>query len=286
MRFSQRIGKSPVRVDFQLESMDIPLRMAIWNAFYEFFLEWIQLLYKNSNVSVFHEVVWAGFYYKPLNKMPDTKSVLISEYQKWFEVANWYEIYDLIEFVVNMEDDDGVYGLSEFTNRTNSILEMELSGYRIVSGKVVSITSSGEILAIESAINDSSKIGLMGVSTHLKSALDMISNKRDPDYRNSIKESICAVESISKIISGNMKGTLGDALASLEKSSGIVIHAAMKKSFLAIYGYTSDEGGIRHAMIESNSSDFEDAKYMLVTCSAFVNYLTAKAEKASIRLID
>jgi len=30
--------------------------------------------------------------------------------------------------------------------------------------------------------------------------------------------------------------------------------------------------------------DFEDAKFMLVTCSAFANYLKVKAAKAEIRL--
>lgn len=42
-------------------------------------------------------------------------------------------------------------------------------------------------------------------------------------------------------------------------------------------GYTSDEGGIRHAegLFESNVT-FEEAKYMLVSCCAFVNYLIAE----------
>ena len=46
------------------------------------------------------------------------------------------------------------------------------------------------------------------------------------------------------------------------------LHAALKNGFSSIYGYTSDEGGIRHAMIDDNPCDFDDAKYMLVSCSA------------------
>ena len=50
----------------------------------------------------------------------------------------------------------------------------------------------------------------------------------------------------------------------------------MEKGFLALYGYTSDESGIRHGGIDFTNVNFEDAKYMLVSCSAFVNYLMEK----------
>ena len=62
----------------------------------------------------------------------------------------------------------------------------------------------------------------------------------------------------------------------------IGLHPALEKGFGAIYGYTSDQGGIRHAMIDESTCDFEDAKYMLVSCSAFVNYLIMKANKAGL----
>lgn len=39
-------------------------------------------------------------------------------------------------------------------------------------------------------------------------------------------------------------------------------------------------------MIESNNCEFEDAKYMLVSCSAFINYLKVKSSKAKINLND
>jgi hypothetical protein len=45
----------------------------------------------------------------------------------------------------------------------------------------------------------------------------------------------------------------------------------------ALYGYTSDSSGIRHALQDEPNLDFVDAKFMLVACSAFVNYLTDKA---------
>jgi hypothetical protein len=43
-----------------------------------------------------------------------------------------------------------------------------------------------------------------------------------------------------------------------------------------MYGYTSDAEGIRHALLEEPTLEQADAIFMLVTCSAFVNYLRAK----------
>ena len=44
---------------------------------------------------------------------------------------------------------------------------------------------------------------------------------------------------------------------------------------------TSSEG-MRHALLDEPNLDFEDAKFMLVSCSAFVNYLRSRAAKAGL----
>ena len=69
--------------------------------------------------------------------------------------------------------------------------------------------------------------------------------------------------------------TIENMLKKLEKN-GIIIHSGLKSAFNILYGYTSDANGIRHAGdIGGKSSTFEEAKFMLVSCCAFVNYLIA-----------
>lgn len=110
------------------------------------------------------------------------------------------------------------------------------------------------------------------VSGHLVKATTFLADRDMPDYENSIKESISAVEAMCVVLLG--KGaTLGAALKQLE-DKGIKIHPSMKSAFEKLYGYTSDAAGIRHAgNIGGPNSTFEEAKFMLVSCSAFVNYL-------------
>ena len=103
----------------------------------------------------------------------------------------------------------------------------------------------------------------------------MLADRKAPDYRNSIKESISAVEALCNIITGNSSATLGKALSEIEKKHNL--HPALKNAFSSLYGWTCDAGGIRHALEENNTIvEFEDAKFMLVSCSAFINYLKAK----------
>ncbi len=51
--------------------------------------------------------------------------------------------------------------------------------------------------------------------------------------------------------------------------------------FGTLYGYTSDADGIRHALMDLPTLTFDDAKFFLVVCSAFVNFAQAKVATAS-----
>jgi hypothetical protein len=90
------------------------------------------------------------------------------------------------------------------------------------------------------------------------------------------------VESLCQLVARKPNATLGDALKNLEKDC--VIHPALKNSFSALYGYTCDAQGIRHAMLDETTLTFSDAKYMLVACTAFVNYIIAKATELQIQI--
>lgn len=80
------------------------------------------------------------------------------------------------------------------------------------------------------------------------------------------------MESQCCILTGDPKASLGAALIKME-DSGVRIHPALNKALHQLYGYTSDDPGIRHGGIETANVDAPLAQFMLVSCSAFVNYL-------------
>ncbi|WP_052901719.1 AbiJ-NTD4 domain-containing protein [Pectobacterium brasiliense] len=279
--FSQRMGIRPMQKAIQRESMDSELRTGLWNCLY---IE-IWGKYKAGNpvetskVENVARLIWVGFFKRAADVMPlfnykysNSRLNVLDIFRKIFFSGEWYEIYDFIEFTLRCSSPDWE---SKLTKRLNNVLEEENAAYRIVDGKVLETTDEQEISAIECAIESNS----LSVKTHLQQALELLSDRKQPDYRNSIKESISAVESACNVISGDEKGTLGKSLKQIETSIGL--HPSLKNAFSNLYGYTSDSGGIRHALTdESAHPSFADAKFMLVACSAFCNFLWTKiAEK-------
>ena len=197
-------------------------------------------------------------------------------------------VLSLVEYLANKIDSDiptlarrvnydtnGIGSPVHIQDEVNELFEKECVGYRFIGEKIVAITDKIEIKEIEESLQNNYEC----CRVQIKKAVGFLADREQKDYKNCIKESILAVESICKIIVGDDKASLGEAIKQL-KSNNINIHPALETAFLKLFGYTSDEGGIRHAegLFVSNVS-FEEAKFMLVSCSAFVNYLIAEYGK-------
>ncbi len=278
MKFSERIGIIKAKDTIQVDFMDDDLKNGLWNAVQVFYLDQVESKYiDQSSYRDFFYVLWHNFFKLPLDEIDNWYGTTRLQIREWFYEWEWYEIYDFIEYITKIESNTSA---EKFIIFCNELLEQELSGYRFINGIIAPITSESEVQEIDEAITNTANVKLIGVKIHLENALKLIANRDSPDYRNSIKESISAVESISKVLSSGSKNSLGSALDKLKGK--IEIHPALERGFKQIYGYTSDSDGIRHALMEESKSDFEDAKYMLVACSAFVNYLLVKADKAGL----
>ena len=73
------------------------------------------------------------------------------------------------------------------------------------------------------------------------------------------------------LIIDNINKTVKEDLQSgIQKGSKMSVAAAC----FSIYAY-----GIRHGGIDFKNAPSEDAKYMLISCSAFINYLIEKYSK-------
>ena len=269
MRFSQRIGKTPVAKVVQRESIDDDLIIGLWNCADEIF--WSHLGQAQSRGEPLLRALWADYLKGPLDGMPLSASAAVKRLRDYYFAVEWFEVYDFLEFLADASGDVGLI----FTAACNLVLEREQSAYRFVSGRVTEITAPTEIESIEHAVEASR--GLAGVSQHLRQSLALMSDRKAPDYRNAAKEAICAVESLACHISGQERASLGQALKALEGAK--VLHPSMKQAMTSMYGYTSDADGIRLAMTGVTDLTYSDAKYMLVICTAFVNYLLGRASE-------
>lgn len=284
--FSDRRGIKPLNTKMQLDELDNRTRIGIANLL----REWYDDGEFAQDRSDFCERLLKDIYFE----FVDDQARCIIRYQNDDFIESYIylpisensydEVLTIVEYITNYflqwqmsQYQKGVlyYDLIDYKAEINELFQREYVGYRFIDGEITPISDDIEVAEIEKSLD----IKFQGCKSHIKKALGFLSDRENPDYKNSIKESISAVESICQIIAQNSKATLGEALKKLEEH-GVKIHEAMKKSFSSLYGYTSDEGGIRHCegMFESNVT-FEEAKFMLVSCSAFVNYLIAEYGK-------
>ena len=277
MSFSERYGFKTVKEVVQRESMDNDLRVGLWNVLDAWLwsrgrkAKWLK---DAPGLHAVTRALWHSYFKLPLDDLSDWWPDIQPQFRSYFFSCAWNEVYDFLEFIVtnNPYRDDA----DAIAKASNGILERELSAYRLVGKRVVEITSPEEIASIEDALAGTASTPT--VQTHLRAALEHLADRESPDYRNSIKESISAVEAMVNRAAGTSGKTLGVALAKLN----IQTHPALDGAFSKLYGYTNDSSGIRHALMDEPNLEFEDAKFMLVACSAFVNYVLAKAGRAGI----
>src|SRR5574337_886187 len=280
-KFSERIGIKPAKSIIQKDDIDSNLNNALWNGLVIYYWEQFNSSsyhYTREHIQALWVRIWVNYFKNRVDEKPDDKDRFIQYIKKYFFSCSWYEIYEFIEFIIdNYEPQHYDDTNKKFSDYCNGILERELSGYRIINNEFVPITSDEEIQSIEDALKISDVFA--PVKIHLSRAIQHLSDKQAPDYRNSVKESISAVESLCSILTKDPQATLGQALKQIEKEHKL--HPALKTSFSSLYGYTSDADGIRHALLEQDRLQQEDAIYMLVSCSAFVNYLIKKTTETT-----
>lgn len=277
--FSQRYGYSTLENAFQREAIDSALRTKLWNilkvAIWDRY-DTRNRSYDDVTKRIDHLVQRLWFYYfnRDLDGLPD----FYEQYgvkgaydviKNYFSSCKWHEVYDLLETI---SSDESNLITDKTRNWINGALEEHNAAYRFVGNEIAEITDKNEIQAIEAALTTAEH----PVRTHLDAALRMLSDKEAPDYRNSVKESISAVEAACRHITGNSSATLGDALKRVQN-----LHPAMSRAFSQLYGYTSDASGIRHSLTDEATISYADAKFMLVTCSAFVSYLKVAANTST-----
>jgi hypothetical protein len=276
MRFSQRAGITPITKLVQRDVVDDELRASLWSLLTKLYWDSFKITkgtfrdHPNevalSNLHHLVTLIWIHLFKRPTDTIDRFWPDCLARLRKHFFEAKWYEVYDFLEFVAN----NGSGKLRDaFIKAANHFLSIENSAYRFVEGHITEITSAEEVAEVERASANADRFA--GTKTHLKAALRLLADRQNPDFRNSIKESISAVESIAKQLSGDATATLGSLLAVLEKRKRI--HPALKVAFSSLYGYTSDSNGIRHALTEDAIITKAEARFMLISCSAFINYM-------------
>jgi hypothetical protein len=207
--------------------------------------------------------------HKMADDFEDDATKSINRTRAIFEYGNYATIFGWLEFVLKHPACP-----QRVARDIEGTLRFCQAAYRVIDNRVICpIGSETEQAIIVQAFADLATSQFGGARSHLGKAASCLTAGA---YADSVRESIHAVEAVCVTLDSTAD-VLSKALAKMEQK--IAIHPAMKKGFTSLYAYTSDEGGIRHALLDDAAKvDEADALFMLGACAAFVSYLINKAQ--------
>ncbi|MCH9758744.1 MAG: hypothetical protein K0U19_06500 [Proteobacteria bacterium] len=290
--FSVRMGFEP-KQEMQINDLNEPARTALFNVLDRCIMKNDTDMWQVIGENFFHIRYNKIIEYTPegyRNQMDIDCDVVDERTQEIIGMYDeiyirWYRIFDFTEFVyVIMKEKINEASrnekrrlqykkLTKLEADINSVLREHVIGYTFINGKFIPLTDEEQLAELAKA----AATPYQNANEHIKKATQLFSNRTKPDYANSIKESISAVESAAVELTGEENTTLGQAIKAL-KANGINLHPAFEEALSKLYGFTSDSAGIRHGGTgEPLQQDQATARFMLITCSAFVNYIIANA---------
>jgi hypothetical protein len=270
--FSQRTGLEPIPPQLKLGEVSPELRRLLY---YYSSLETDRESYAPYSSAVFNDK-WRRvamdlhvlFFKKPADKFNYGTYENKQRLRVFIQSANIGELFNLVEFFVRHPGCSG-----ELKRELADAFVMVRAAYRIFDNKyIAAIGTEEQAAAFERAIADAEATNATAARKQLIAAGVAI---RNSDWAGSLRESIHAVEAMAVRLAPGAD-TLGAALKVLEQRGHL--HGGLKAAFGSLYGYSSDEEGVRHALVFSDEAqvDEADALFMLGACASFVSYLLAR----------
>ena len=282
LTFSQRQGYESMPEPMRLEEISDALRREIWNETRRL----LQSMHDDSYYLFygrgrqFVERVLGRLLKRPEDEIDIRSNSVFDVFKKIILGYKFNVFLDLIEFCLY---EDFILEF-EFAQKISAIFDVHTAAYWLDLScfpyKFFPRSDKAQGEATRSAIKTLRESDMEGASAHLRQAAIHINTGQ---FADSIADSIHAVESVASTINPKTK-TLGPALDSLQKR-GLLKHPALKEAFSKLYGYTSDEQGIRHSLLDKPSPDvdLDEAMFMFGACASFAAYLVNKHRKAAQR---
>ena len=280
LSFEQAEGRAPLPTQLKRGEISPEFRALLWAEIHQR-LEKHQIRGMaggNWTVGVPWEIIlrdeWVEREHKAIDEFPERYPNIVALVKAVVLGATWHNMLGWLEYVLKHPGCP-----SDFPNFVDATLKRCRMAYGVFDGVVICpIGSDAEVETIKKAFADVAGAGLYGTQAHLRKAATHLTAGH---YADSVRESIHAVEAIARVLDPTSK-TLSDALRHLEPL--VNIHGALKNGFNNLYGYTSDQKGIRHALLDDPAANVDeiDSLFMLGACAAFVSYLINKARSAGL----
>jgi hypothetical protein len=278
--FEQAEGAAPLPSQLKLKEISQELRARLWDLMYAHLNGAVEYSSLGGNPYLSHP--WQGILrymhvyrdHAMADEFENHAPKLISNIKQIFEKGDYVAIFGWLQTVLRLRTCP-----TNLPTEIDRALRNGRAAYRVLErDTIVPIGSDGELETLKRAFADLGETEFDGARAHLRKAAEELTAGRYPD---SVRESIHSVEATARVLEPKAKA-LNSALDRLESKTKI--HNKLKHGFGNLYGYTCDEHGIRHPLLDDGTADVDetDALFMIGACAAFVSYLINKARGAGL----
>jgi hypothetical protein len=277
LTFEQAEGAEPLPSQLKRKEVPSELRSRLWAIFYDLLVD-ARTDYPHDALDGEFVQVLRDYHvircFRAADEFNPSCQYWVEELKPIFIQGHYTKLLGFVQWVLRHEDKPVQLEID-----VANALRKSRAAYAVFDGDtIVPIGSGAERETLARAFADVAASEFHGARSHLRNAGSELTAG---NYADSIRESIQAVESVARVLEPSAN-TLAPALAKLEKS--VRIHHNLQAGFGQLYNFTSDEKGIRHALLDKPGArvDETDALYMLGSCAAFVSYLINKARQVGM----
>ncbi|XAP77231.1 hypothetical protein ABC955_11660 [Citromicrobium bathyomarinum] len=195
---------------------------------------------------------WVEHAHLMIDDAPLTAKSWKSSMRRVFELG-FPHSYNLIQFLLDQQS-----GHKYVTPISNALVQTR-AAYRVVNRKLVPFASREELLNVKRAFSLLSDVGATGAQVHLENAASAMSSG---NWTTSVHQSVSAIEAAMRFKTSDDKGTLPTLIKKLD--STVIAHPALAEVLKKLYGYASDEAGVRHSQTGMSSDNVTEKEAFFV----------------------
>ena len=281
--FAQAEGLEDLPKQLNLKELDKKARALIWASVFRSYMRSTNsshmITYMIEPWNTMLQDYWVECLEQDLDKWSSEVSTWSDKLSAIFKHPNYAVVLDKLQFFLRHPNcPKGLHmGIEQALLKGHTAYRLLFPNY---IPTITPVGTEAEAHAVSQTFADLSSYGSNSAARHLKEAVEFLNNDKPS---KAVSESIHAVECIVRKLVDDDSATLGQALLKLKKHD-IHIHRGLEDGLKKLYGYTSDEKGVRHALAfgEESTVDEADALFMFGACASFVSYLLRKGRSAGL----
>jgi len=266
--FSKRYGLRPTPKGLMYEDVTEQARVGLYHIVRQFFEKYYDL----------YEALCTAL------RLPLDKNIAVSypsqDYlasviiEKLIMNCQWGQFYDICEVLwqglENKREKDSL------SDEINTLFREEHLGFELRNGKVDKVGCGFIDARVEETRYLLKEPEFKGADKHFEKALKALNIRPDPDVENCIKEAVCAIESVGRIIINNDKALLSDIVKTMAKNE--IIPKPLDEAIQKVYAYRGDQPGVAHGLVGLSKVTVDEAEFVLAMSAAIIIYLVKKGQ--------